>query len=309
MRRHLPLGLIVASLASVGTAQADSTVTQTVPAGGSVRSSPGAPTPQTPLVVIVTNRTPAQPAPTGCPPDVCASDDGTRSFTVSLKDARDRALAPGIEGPSGYVYTGPQADVSSTAAPQNVAVSFELDASVPMPDSLNPNPFHYAVYRSGFGDPFMALGLATGAMPDGDIRLTPDKQHGGGFTGPGSYDVLQDDFFALAYRTDDSLPAAIRNGVSVGLKTNFKVTADWTIKVTESVRRVLRLKSTTIGHKVFAKPGGGDRKVPLTAAARKALRKYSRVVVTANVVARRSDGNVIRDKVKLTLKKPQSDIG
>jgi hypothetical protein len=308
---HRPLLALVAvtAVASSAPAQADSTITETVPAGASLRSSPGAPTPETPLVVVVTNKTAPQPAPAGCPPTICSSDDGARSFTISLKEARDRALGPGIEGPSGYVYLGPQADVSSTAAPQNVAVSFELDSSVPMPGFLAPSPFSYAVYGPGSDDPFMALGLANGSMPDGDYRLTPDKQRGGGFTGPGSYDVLQDAFFALAYSNEDSLPAALKHGVAVSLKTNFRVTADWTITVSESVRRSLRLKSSTIGHKLFGKPGGGDRKVPLTAAARKALRKYSRVVVTAKAIARGPDGQVIRDKTTITLKKPDSELG
>jgi hypothetical protein len=304
MRRPvLFAALSCAGFGSAAPVLADSTTTQTVPPGGSMRSSPGAPTAENPLVAIVTYA-----VTQGCPPGQCQQEPA--SFTISLKDAHDRASGPGLEGPSGYEFIGPQVDVSSTAAPQDVEVSFEIDASLPTPGSLNPNPFSFAVYRPGSRTEFMPSGLVTGALPDGDLRLTPDAERGGDFTGPGSYDVVEDAFFAQAYRgADDSLPEARHKGIDVYFKTNFEVGLKWTITVSDPVRKALRLKSNTIASKSFDNPGSGYRRIPMTTAARRALRRYSKVVVTARSIARGPRGQVIRDKATITLKKPDSELG
>lgn len=298
MRRPVLLAVLCfAGFGSAAPALADSTTTQTVPAGASVRSSPDAPTPENPLVVIVRNT---------CPPGQCPPGDP--SVTISLKDARDRSNGPGIEGPSGYVFIGPQVDISTTGAPQHTAVSFEVDASVPLPGNLFAEPFGYAVYRPSQpgGNEFFPYRLVSEQLADGDLRLMPGE---GGFTGPGSYDVFESAFFAQASGLDNTLPDARKNGVAVFLKTNFRVEVEWRITVSDSVRRTLGLSSTTIGKKTFARPGGGKRRIPLTLAARRALRKYSKVAVTARAVVRGPRGKVIRDKDAFTLEKPESELG
>jgi hypothetical protein len=139
---------------------------------------------------------------------------------------------------------------------------------------------------------------------DGDLRLSPERGS------LGSYDLLQQSFYGIAAPVEESLPHALQKGMGVYFKTNFSVPVTWKVKVSDFVRRKLKLKSTTIGAKTFAAPGGGAQRVPLTAAARKALKRYKRVSGTVEAVATDGPlGAVISKKKMFTLKTPDSGLG
>lgn len=296
MRRAAPPCLaFVLAAALAGTAHADSTTTQAVPPGGSMRSSTdAAPSPETPLIVTVTNTNqPPSPPPPGTAP--FPGSDGSVAVTVTLKDKHERAT------PSGFEFAGPQADIAGEG---NLALAFDVDRSVPLPGYIRGpkgGRNYYTLLVAFEGDPY-SLRYTVTDLPDGDFRLVPEC------CGAGSYDILQQAFYALAQDSHDSLPDALKNGVGIGLKRNFRCTADWTIKVSSAVARRLKLKSTTIGAKSFG-PSGGNGRVPLVRAARRALRRYSRVSVTAHVVATAPNGQVIRDKTTFTLKTPEGELG
>ena len=292
---------------TAGDAWADSTVTQTVPPGGTMRSSTDAqPTSANPVIVTVTNtrETPARPIP---------GDDGSQTITLTLTDRPGGSAGDNAEGPNGYEFVGPNVKIDSPTEGSALTLTFEVEGSLRLPGFLaSRDQFLYHVVPKGQpasqteGFNFMAQDFgAVTKTADGDYRLDLTKD-----VFFGSYDVLQPSFYAEAYSGgDDSFPDALRKGVSVLLKTDYRCSVDWTIKISSAVARKLKLKSTTIGEKSFGAPGGGVQRVPLTSAARRALRRYSRVAVTAMSVAKGPDGQVIRDKRAITLKTPESELG
>lgn len=302
MRRLFLSLLTVAAAGSAVPAHADSTITERVPAGGSLRSSTdAAPTPANPVIVTVTNTAAPQP---GAPPEF----DGSAAITIALKSRAETKPGGNPEGPSGYEFMGPNVNITSPD-PANISVVFEVEGSLRLPDFLTAkSQFTYNTTGTGrtplTGFNYMALPYdAEAPFGAGDYRLTVNR------SSFGTYDLLQEGFYALVYANEDSFPDALKKGVGVYLKTNFKVEAEWTVKVSNAVAKRLKLKSTTIGMKTFAKPGGGDRRVPLTSAARKALKKYKRVAVTLYVEATGPNGEVISRKKALTLKTPDSELG
>jgi hypothetical protein len=124
-----------------------------------------------------------------------------------------------------------------------------------------------------------------------------------------SFDLFQDSWFLFGYGMGDDLTDAIRKGLPVWMKTNYRASERWKVTVSSAVARALKLKSTVIGQQSFPKPGGKQRRIPLTAAARKALRKYSRVRVTLSLVAKGPGGEVQRDSRSVELEKPKPDLG
>lgn len=310
MRRLAVLAVLSCAAALPATpALAASTTTQRIPPGGSMRSSAdAAPSPANPVIVTVTNRNQPQPPPP--PGSQYSGPDGSSAVTIALKDRAATAPGGNPEGPSGYEYLGPNVNISS-ADPANYSVVFELEGSLVYPDFLQPvaRQVLYHLLPAGETEPggfnYMAQPFKTfEPFGDGDFRLTLD------FGGLGSYDLIQPSFFALAGPQGDSLPESRKKGVGVYLKTDYKVAVAWKIKVSDFVRRKLKLKSATIGAKSFAKPGDGFRRIPLTTAARRALKGYSRVSVTGYAVAGPGPrGEVIKAKKTWTLKTPESELG
>jgi hypothetical protein len=294
--RRMPL-LAVLALAAASTApaaaQADSTTTQTVPPGGTMRSSPdAAPSPANPVIV---NLTAAQSSEQGCRTN-CQQGDVT--YTIAIKDKHDRARGDGLEGPNGYDFAGPQVDVTSsqTDGPgggSEVRLSFEIDSSAYTPDfyatpgntGINSNQFFFEEIgqdgrnlTQGFPGIFAVEKLA-----DGDLRLTvPKDQHGRENVFTGSFDLLEQSFYVRNYlnsREDSSLQTVLRKGVPIYFFGNYESTVKAKITLSPAVARKLRLKSNVIGAKNFPKAGEGTARIKLTRAAVKALKKYKKVVV------------------------------
>jgi hypothetical protein len=311
--RALPLITLALALGGVAPAVADSTTTATVAPGGSLRSSSdAAPSPANPVIVTATAA-----EGDGCRVN-CSQGDST--ITIALKGKHDRANGPGIEGPSGWDFLGPQVDVTTSQAYSNIAkVSFEVDASLVRPDfngvglygqfgfeNISPGQRGESMVMSfepAGSDSPMADRTLLEKLPDGDYRLTVTQVFGS------SFDLFQQSWFMFGYGMDDDLTDTIRNGMKVWMKTNHKASESWKITVSSAVARTLKLKSITIGSASFPKPGGKNRRIPLTAAARKALRKYNRVVVKVNLTAKGPNGDVERDSRSFTLKKPESELG
>jgi hypothetical protein len=310
-RRALPLLTLALTLAGAAPAVADSTSSATVAPGGSLRSSSdAAPSPGNPVIVTATAA-----GGEGCRVN-CSQGDST--VTITLKDKHDRANGPGIEGPSGWDYLGPQVDVTTSQAYSNIAkVAFEVDASLVRPDFSGNGQLGFENVDPGEqrGDRMVMSFEPAGSdsptadrtllekLPDGDYRLTVTQVFGT------SFDLFQQSWFMFGYGMDDDLTDTIRNGMKVWMKTNYKASESWKVTVSSSVARTLRLKSTTIGQATFPKPGGKNRRIPLTAAARKALRKYSRVRVTLKLTAKGPDGETMRDSRSVELEKPKSELG
>ena len=124
-----------------------------------------------------------------------------------------------------------------------------------------------------------------------------------------SFDLFQQSSFVMGVSPADDLTDALRNGMKVWMNTNYKASESWKVIVSSAVARTLKLKSTTIGEASFPKPGGKNRRIPMTAAARRALRKYSRVRVTLKLLARGPDGAVERDSRSVELERPKSELG
>jgi hypothetical protein len=291
--RRMPL-LAVLALAAASTApaaRADSTTTQTVPPGGTMRSSPdAAPSPANPVIV---NLTAARSPEQGCHVN-CQYGDVT--YTITMKDKHERGRADGLEGPNGYDFVGPQVDVTSsqTDGPgggSEVRLSFEIDSSAYTPDfyagrdtGINSNQFFFEeigqdgrnLNRGGPGI-FVVEKLA-----DGDLRLTPEKENGRDSLLTGSFDLLEQSFYVrnyLNFREDNSLQTVLRKGVSIYYFGNYESAVKAKITLSPAVARKLHLKSKVIGKKNFSKAGEGTRRIQLTRAAVKALKKYEKVVV------------------------------
>jgi hypothetical protein len=293
MFRTLSLLLSVTStiLVLVAPAHADSTTTQTVSPGGSMRSSPdAAPSPANPVIVTITERT------ASCSPG-CSRD---ATYTITLKTQHERANGPGLEGPSGYDFVGPQIDIAGDGNP---LLTFDVDRSVLHPGFI-PRPSKDAgdQLSVGFKGGVGTVSYKVDELPDGDYRVTPEC------CGAGSYDLFQQAFF-VNFWARDSLPDALRNGVAIGLGTNYQCTSEVKITVSSAVAAKLKLKSTTIGARSFGNPCGGDKRVPLVKAARAALKRYKRVAVTGVVVAVGPEGKTLTNKRKVTLKQPASELG
>jgi hypothetical protein len=311
--RTLPGVLLVVLLASAAPAAADSTTSGSVPPGGSLRSSTdAAPSPANPVIATVT--TAGAFANGSGPCRVNCSDDEGSTITIAMKDKRDRTNGPGIEGPSGYDFLGPQIDISTSQnPPNNVAkVVFEIDASLVHPDFTEKpsehfsRPFSFKVYRPGdraSGDLQTSSFDSVEQLPGGDVRITAEK-----FAWAGSWDLFQESWYALLYATRTTLPDTLRRGLPVWLKTNYLTAIDMRVQVTPAVARTLKLKSTTLGQRSYPKGFKGDMRIPFTAAARKALRRYSRVRVSVVSVAKGPKGWTKRGSRAVVLKKPARDL-
>jgi hypothetical protein len=293
---------------------ADSTVSGTVPGGGSLRSSTdAAPSAANPVIVTVTTAEDFKQDGSGCRTN-CS--DGPSMITIAMKDQHDRTLGAGLEGPNGNDLLGPQIDISSSEEPDGINIAkvvFDIDASLVRPGHVTGYPFGYQAVRPGQPSAPSPLSFAapndpTGEyafaekLPDGDYRLTTLS------ISNSSIDLLQQSWFVFGYGLDGNLTEARTKGMSVWMKTNYKSSESWKVTVSSAVARTLKLKSTTIGQKSFPKPGGKNRRIPLVPAARKALRKYNRVVVKLHLTAKGPDGNVQRDVRSVTLKKPESEL-
>lgn len=313
------LTFITLALAYGGAAPAfgDSTVTGTVAPGGSLRSSSDvAPTPANPVIVTATTAEDFKQDGSGCRTN-CSQ--GPSTITITTKDKHDRANGPGIEGPSGWDYLGPQVDVVSSQQIAVARVAFEVDASLVRPDFNAKGlygQFGFKDIRPGERNGDEVMGFETAGsdspmadrsllekLPDGDYRLTVTQVFGS------SFDLFQQSWFMFGYGMGEDLTDAIRKGMKVWMKTNYKASESWKVTVSPAVAKTLKLKSTTIGQASFPKPGGKNRRIPLTSAARKALRKYSRVVVKLQLAAKGPDGKVERDSRSVTLEKPKSELG
>jgi hypothetical protein len=303
------------ALAGAAPAMADSTVSASVPGGGSLRSSPdAAPSPANPVIVTVTTAEDFKQDGSGCHTN-CS--DGPSMVTITMKSKHDRALGPGLEGPNGNDFLGPQIDISTSEGNGiNIAkVVFEVDASLARPGHVTGYPFGYQAVRPGQrGEPggmsFVApddqmaeYGFQE-KLPNGDYRLTTTQ-----IFNNSSVDLLQQSWFVFGYGMDDDLTEALRKGMSVWMKTNYHSAESWKVTVSSAVARALKLKSSTVGKDSFPKPGGKNRRIRLSAAFRKALRKYDRVVVKLALIAKGPDGEVQRDSRSVTLKRPESELG
>lgn len=314
--RILPLALALSLGAASAAGAADSTTTGTVAPGDSLRSSAdAAPTPANPVIVTATT---AQQGGQGCNTN-CS--DGPAQVTITLKDKHDRANGPGIEGPSGWDFLGPQVDVTTSQPFPNIAkVSFEVDGSLVRPDFNGEGLFGQFGFENrapnqrgeqmimgfepaGSNSPSADRTLLE-KLPDGDYRLTVTQVFGS------SFDLFQQSWYLMGVPMSYDLTDALRNGMKVWMKTNYKASESWKVTVSPAVAKVLKLKSTVIAAATFPKPGGKkNRRIDLTAAARKALRKYSRVRVTLSLTAKGPDGKVEKDSRSVELEKPKSELG
>jgi hypothetical protein len=315
MRRLPLLSVLTLAAASIApAAYADSTTTQTVGPGGTVRTSPdAAPSPANPVIVTVGAR---QSWGGGCPTN-CQEGDAT--FTITLKDKHDRGRGDGLEGPNGSDFVGPQVDVTASPGDVNFDLTFEIDASayhpdfIPGPTPVNAIQFAFEGYAPGMESTQPSRFGAIEKLPDGDYRLVVK---GGRFWGAsdqaGSYDLLQQSFYSgNGYEAKDkgSLQTALRKGVGINFGGNYEASVKAKITVSPSVAKRLKLKSTTLGSSSFPKQGHGFGYIKLSAAARKALKKYNKVVVYIETDQTTAWGETQknRSKVTLTTKKPQDD--
>lgn len=316
MRRFAVLSLLLAGIFA-GPAQADSTVTQTVPPGGTMRSSAdAAPTPENPVIATVTA---APSSESGCHTN-CSMGDS--QITIAIQAQHDNANGGSNEGPSGYEFLGPQVKITSSHPYSNIAEAvFEVDASLVLPGFLkkkiggSPTPFSVRIAEPG--RPLTGDGVDFGdfasieELADGDYRLVVRGASGttNASASTGTYDLVQQAFYANAAAESEDLPDALRNGVRVLLLTNYRADVQWKLTVSSTVARQLKLKSVVVGAKHFDKPGHGRKRIPLVSAARRALKRYSRVSMTASSIAKGPNGQVIRDKDTFTLERPASELG
>ncbi len=319
MRRISLLAVLALGAACAApAAQADSTTTQTLARGESMRSSPdAAPSPATPVIATVTNTSNAYGACQDCPPE-------TYTFTLTLKDKHDRARGPGLEGPNGLEYVGPQVDITASgsgpeggppgATAARHAITFEVDPSAfhpgffaaPGNTGINSKQFFFFGNDPGKSNPggdYSIFGSIT-QLAAGDVLLNP----AGGSAYSNSldakqYDVAQQEFYARAGISvpKESLPTALRKGVKVDFFGNYRHTAKIDVAVSPSVAKRLRLKSRILGTKTFTNSGLDDGTVKFNSAARKALKKYKKVVVYAESTHTTPWGEKETNKAKVTL--------
>ena len=310
--RTLPVVIALLALAAATPAHADSTVTQTVPPDGTLRSSPdAAPSPATPMIVTVT---------AGGAYGSCPGCQGTPSeITIALKDKHDRAIGPGLEGPSGYAFVGPQFDIASSGSKDLKNITVDVDASVVTPGLIGQRGFAIGVLPTepmggmpgGYqpptpvGHPGSSAGVQP--LPGGDFRVNL-----GAMAWEGSYDLYEEAWFASPWASGD-LNEVLTKGVHAFVKTNYRAAWDWKVKVSSSVARTLKLKSTTIGKKSSAMSGPSNERfvstyIPLVADARKALKKYKKVKITLEVVGKSAGGDTIEEKASKVLKLPESEL-
>jgi hypothetical protein len=285
-----------------------------------MRSSPdAAPSPATPVIATLTNTSNSvQPCP-GCTPP----PPEAYTFTVTLKDAHDRARGPGLEGPNGFEYVGPQVDVTPSGGNPNGGpgpagarheITFDVDPSAfhpgffaaPGNTGINSKQFFYNNNSPGQSSPggdYSTFGSVV-KLADGGYRLNPT---GGGNFGPISgvvqYDVLQQEFYARVGISSekDSLPTALRKGVLVDFFGNYEHTVKANVAVSSSVAKRLGLKSRILGTKTFPRGGSNKSFIKFSSAARKALKKYKKVVVYAESTHTTPWGASETNKAKLTL--------
>ena len=316
--RRMPF-LAVLALAAASTApaaHADSTTTQTLPPGGTMKSSAdAAPSPANPVIVTITA---AQSFENGCRTN-CQQGDVT--YTIATKDKHDRARGEGLEGPNGYDFVGPQVDVTSsqTQSPTEVRISFEVDGSTYLPEffarpgntGINSNQFFFDhQFQDGRSQPY-PITFDVERLADGDLRLTPERDMSS--TGrdtlfTGSFDLLQQSFYVRSgygFTDKGSLETALRKGVLVDVFSNYEASVKAKITLSPSVAKKLRLKGATIGAKTFPKAGEGSERIKLSRAAVKALKKYKKVVVYIETEHAGPAGQVLtkRSKTTLTVKK------
>jgi hypothetical protein len=303
--RRMPL-LAVLALAAASTApaaQADSTTTQTLPQGGTMRSSQDAsPSPANPVIVSLTN---AQDPPS-CQFPPCQQDS---TFTITLKDAHDRARGDGIEGPNGFDFVGPQVDITASDPNARVRLAFDVDASAYAPGFSGNGPHQFACEHlnpSGQLNPAVYCRFDAEKLADGDVRLTfPRDQHGNDTVVTGSFDLLEQSFYVNSGydggKDKGSLQTALSKGVAIDFSGNYAASVKAKITVSPSVARRLRLNSTTIGAKSFPTAPKGSARIKLTSAARKALKKYKKVVVYVETVHTGPGGQIKTKKSKATL--------
>ena len=320
--RRTPLLAVLALLAAstAPAAQADSTTTQTVPPGGTMRSSPdAAPSPANPVIVTLVAE---QSLEGGCRTNC---QQGDVSYTITIKDKHDRGRADGLEGPNGYDYVGPQVDVTSsqTQSPTQVRLAFEVDSTTytrgfnttPGATGITADQFTFEhVFQDGRSQPYPTI-FVVEKLADGDLRLTPPKnQFGGDAVFTGSFDLTEQSFYTRSgYNGDDkgSLQTALRKGVLIDFFGNYEASVKAKITVSPSVAKRLKLKSTTLGTKTFPTAAEGKGRIKLTRAAVKALKKYKKVVVyIESASTRTADGQQVKakkTKTTLTTKTEEDD--
>jgi hypothetical protein len=212
-------------------------------------------------------------------------------------------------------FLGPQIDVTSSQVHNVAKVSFEVDKSLVRPGHVKGYGFSFKVVRPGVpsGDPGamsfypqgsdspMADQTLAEKLPGGGFRLTTSSVFGT------SFDLFQESWFMYGYGMDKNLPEAIAKGVKVWMKTNYVASESWRITVSSGVARALKLKSTTIARASFSGPAGKDRRVRLTAAARRALRKYKRVKVQIHLTATGPAGTK-RSSRSHVLQRPKGEL-
>ena len=130
-RVQLPLLTAVLVLAGSAPALADSTVTGTVPPGGSLRSSPDAEaSAANPLIVTVT--TSGEYGSSNCRSN-CSQGDS--QVTIGLKDQH---VHPAAGDAKPFYVVGPQVDVASSQNLNIDRIVFEIDSSVIRPNFALP---------------------------------------------------------------------------------------------------------------------------------------------------------------------------
>ena len=291
MRFLVLSGLAVSMFGAVAPAYADSTTTYTAAYGETVRSSPEAPSPQTPVVVSVTE--PESPCP-GC------GGDFDKKFELSITFRDDHDFLSGDALFANTEAIGPRIVLTNTRDGQSFALagmSVEVDSSLlnrgwvpPNADSPSPTFLGFPDPGGSEGEKFYYDPLPVEALPDGDLRVFP---------GPGEAplvsDVLQKKFqmFAGAFykgksgvevRYTATLADTRKKGFpAIFSSSNYQCSVGAKLTVTKSVAKKLGLKTTVLSegdHDCGPTYPWPSSRMPLTKAAKKALGSVKKLQVT-----------------------------
>jgi hypothetical protein len=329
------LSLLTVSLAillvAAPAALADTTVTQTVPPGGSVSLDPPgtAPTPENPIVVTVWNR---------------AEDNGNQSVTYTITKRTTPTVSFDTGVRFGVDIVGPQHDISVKSndprSPDGFAqgfATFDVDASL-----LRPGFYGYPG-STGPSDQITIPGLGSGVasateLPNGDVRYSghigvDQKTHRPADVV--SFVAQRAKFVYLGSVSPDrsrgldlSLSKVRSEGFEASYVGRFACEFTLTLRVSQRAATVLGLKSTVIakGHfeqlpTVHYRAGKPPiYKLRLTSAAKAALKtvpksvKFIKFAADFTLIAPADGQNGINPHLqgfvyKLIVKAPKKDNG
>src|SRR4051794_13791478 len=341
MRPPVLLAALTAALmTSAAPALADTTFTQTVTPGGSFRTAEGPPTEATPLIISGTISNCSSGCPAG-PITLTVTFHGDEAGDVNGPEfeGESNELAPAGRAVD-VSLSG--ADVQGQRAVGVASITFDVDksqlypgftglgghgvqlGSLSGPFGKTPKAMYGRQSQWAFGpicgncDP--ALAAKNEKLGDGDLRLTKRADVDPGFAETNYTETnnfwLDASFLPVqpwgkatissSFWVRDELPDALRHGVPVSTRSYYHCDLDIDLVVSSAVAHQLHLKSTTIGSKHF--DPACDGRVPINARAKRALRKYKKVVGKVTVTSHNVDGTKTVKSTRLELTKPDSEL-